>query len=121
MLHYDTTTQKLLNNEWVTIFLKTSIVKTFYLKLLNITVGDRKNIVRALVASLGLLAIAGSTNKSKLWEKVTAPIIDSVNKNLEVGVFVSASLASTHVPLHLFVLHLIAKYLIVATCLFLPM
>ena len=71
-LHYDTTTRKRLNGEWPSIVLKTSSGKMFRLRSLNNAVEDRKNIVSLLIASLSRLALAGSTNKNDLWEKIIA-------------------------------------------------
>lgn len=80
----------------------TSSEKTFYLRSLNTPVTYQKNIIHISVASLGCLAVIGSSNnKSKLWEEVTARRTDSVNKTLEVEALMEASVASTHNSLHL--------------------
>ena len=64
-------------------------------------VEDRKNIVSVLVASLSRLALAGSTDKKPLWEKISALMTDSVSKNMEIENLIAATLLSQHIPLHL--------------------
>ena len=99
--HYDTTTRKRLNGEWPSLVIQTSSGKKFRLRSLNMAVEDRRNIVNLFLASLNRLSLTVGCNKSLIWEKLTAVMTDSVQKNLQIEQLIAASLSSNHVPLHL--------------------
>ena len=101
-LHYDTTTQKRLNGEWPSLIIQTSSGKEIRLHLLNMAVEDSKNIVNLFLTSLSRLAVTVNCDKKLLWEKMTAVMTDSVQKNLQIEGLIAASLSSTLIPLHLF-------------------
>lgn len=67
---------------------------------LNMAVEDRKNIFNLFVASLTRLALTVHCDKKVLWEKITAVMTDSVEKNLRIEDLIAASLPSQHIPLH---------------------
>ena len=47
------------------------------------------------------LALLAKVERNVIWEKITAIMMDSVTKNLDIENLIAASLYSNHIPLHI--------------------
>ena len=103
-LHYDTTSRSNIDGDWPALILIFSDRQRFPLRPLFFAYEDRVQIIRLIVETYKRLAatlnLFGVTSKS-LWEKTTALMTDSVEKNLKIGEGVAEKLQSNIVPLHL--------------------
>ena len=83
-LHFDATSRKRINREWLSVIMRTKDGKKFRIYLLIMAVEIRDNVTSMTVAALKRLSVASGADSKELWEKVSALMTDSVAKNLHI-------------------------------------
>ena len=105
-LHFDATSRSKIDGDWPSLIFIFSDKRRFNLRPLFFAYEDRAQIIRLLVETFQRLSATIKqecplgTAKS-LWEKITAIMTDSVEKNLRIEEGAAEQLQSEHVPLHL--------------------
>ena len=105
-LHFDTTSRSKIDGDWPSLIFIFSDKRRFNLRPLFFAYEDRAQIVRLIVETYSRLSATitnefSSATPRNLWEKTTALMTDSVEKNLKISEGTAEKLNSEHIPLHL--------------------